>query len=111
MPCDTKVKAQQTVEQRQAEVRAAVERVSAALRAGTARLKIGPQGAVAVETTEDTDGVMDACMFRRVKKENTFEFRKALATAEASAGRKVNLVAIASGVHSHDGGKTWGQHD
>ncbi len=33
----------------------------------------------------------------------------ALAKAEAQAGRTVDKQAVASGLHSHDGGKTWGK--
>lgn len=41
---------------------------------------------------------------------NSWELRQAVARAEAQQGRKVNAHAVASGLHSHDGGKNWEKH-
>jgi len=111
MPCDTVLKKGQTQAQRAAEVKKAVDRLKAAVETGQAKIKIGPQGAVTFEAQGlERDGITDACAFRRLVTENSWEFRKALATAETAAGRQVDQRMVAAGWHSHDGGATWGKH-
>ena len=44
MPCDRRLKPRQTISQRAAEIRAATERLSAALVAGRVQVKIGANG-------------------------------------------------------------------
>jgi hypothetical protein len=53
------------------------------------------------------NGISDACAYRKLLASGSPALRAALAKAEAMAGRKVDPQAIASGVHSHDGGRTW----
>jgi hypothetical protein len=110
MVCDTRW-ANKTPEQRQREVREALARLQERLRMGEVKLVIGPSGAVAFSgrTDAERDGVADACAFRKLQAQGSPELRQALARAEAT-GRKVNPQAMASGLHSHDGGKTWGRH-
>ena len=47
---------------------------------------------------------------RRLSAKGSESLRRAVARAEALAGRKADARAIASGVHSHDGGRTWDKH-
>ena len=109
MPCDTKLKANQTITQRKEEIRATVARLAADLAAGRVKAKVGPQGAIAFVglTDEQRNGITDACMYRRLMVDGTALARAAIAKAEQLAGRTVNRQALAHGVHSHDHGKTW----
>jgi hypothetical protein len=109
MPCDTKLKPKQTIQQRATEVRKAVEAVSAGLATGRVKAVVGPQGAVAFTglTADERDGVTDACAYRRLMATGSALAKATIARAEALAGRTVNRQAIAHGHHSHDGGKTW----
>lgn len=63
MPCDTKLKPKQTIQQRAAEVRSSVVRLDKLIVDGQVRVKVGPQGAVAFSAWGDNerDGVTDAC--------------------------------------------------
>lgn len=112
MPCDTQLKPQQTISQRKEEVRAAVERFVRGLVSGQVRARVGPQGAVAFEGLEpkDRDGVTDACAYRRIMVTGSTMAKMAIARAEQLAGRSVDKKVVAQGVHSHDGGHTWGKH-
>lgn len=112
MPCDTRLKPQQTISQRAAEVRKVVDRVAQGLASGRVKAKVGPQGAIAFDglTAEERDGVTDACIYRRVNVTGSAFAKAAIQRAEQIAGRAVNQQAIAQGAHSHDGGKTWHEH-
>lgn len=109
MPCDTKLKPQQTIQQRAVEVRRAVERLAKDLAAGRVRAKVGPQGAIAFEGwgVLERDGVTDACAYRRLMVTGSALAKAAVAKAEQLAGRTVDRKALAAGHHSHDGGRTW----
>jgi hypothetical protein len=109
MPCDTRLKPKQTIQQRAAEVRAAVERFSRGLATGKIKVRVGPQGAVAFEgvTERERDGVTDACAYRRIMVSGSGLAKATIARAEQVAGRMVDKRAIAQGHHSHDGGQTW----
>jgi hypothetical protein len=115
MPCDTELRwnrranRRQTIKERAEEVREVVKRVEAKVASGVVKAKVGPQGAVAFEglTDEDRDGVTDACIYRRLMATGSVLARAKIAQAEAMSGRTVNRQAIATGHHSHDGGKTW----
>lgn len=89
-----------------------LERMEKALAAGTITVKVGATGAIAFSKPMNLldDGFSDVCVYRALLAKNSPGLRKAVAKAEALAGRKVNPQAIAAGVHSHDGGKTWGSH-
>lgn len=112
MPCDTRLKPRQTIQQRAAEVRKAVIALEAALASGRAKVKIGPQGAVTfiAWTDNERDGVTDACAYRRIMATGGALAKAKIAQAELMAGRTVNRTAIAHGAHSHDGGTTWHDH-
>lgn len=106
MPCTTinmtdRVKA--TQEQ-------ALERLRKALATGTASVVVGPNGGVAFRGWPGERGMLfDLCAYRKLLASNSPELRRALAKAEAMSGQKVNQATIAAGVHSHDGGQTWGK--
>lgn len=112
MPCDTRLKRGQTIQQRADEVRKATSRIDAAIAAGRARVVVGPQGAVAFTglADSDRDGVTDACAYRRIMATGSSLAKAAIARAELMSGTAINRQAVAVGVHSHDGGKTWHGH-
>jgi hypothetical protein len=88
----------------------ALDRLRKALARGKATVVIGRDGAIAFKGWDGEGVLFDVCAFRKLRASNSPELRRAIAKAEARSGRKVNERAIASGVHSHDGGNTWGTH-
>jgi hypothetical protein len=112
MPCDTRLKPRQTIQQRAAEVRQVVDRLKSGLTSGTVKVKVGPTGAVTFTglTEGERDGVTDACAYRRLMASGSAVAMMAIARAEQLAGRAVDRTAIAQGHHSHDGGATWHTH-
>jgi hypothetical protein len=109
MPCDTRLKPKQTVQQRAEEVRRAVAGLSGALASGRIKARVGVQGAIAFEGWSDAerDGVTDACAYRRLMVSGSALAKAAIARAEQMAGRSVDRRVLAHGAHSHDGGRTW----
>jgi hypothetical protein len=111
MPCDTRLKRNQTIQQRATEVREIVARLAAGLISGKVTARVGPQGAIAFAGLTDTerDGVTDACAYRRLMASTTVSAlaKAAIARAEQLAGRSVDKQALAHGHHSHDGGASW----
>lgn len=108
MPCDTKLKPRQTIQQRAEEVRRAVDSLSKALAMRQIKPVIGPQGAIAFQGWDkDRDGVTDACAYRRIMATGSALAKAEIARAEQMSGRKVNMAAVGAGIHSHDGGSTW----
>jgi hypothetical protein len=109
MVCDTRLKPNQTLKQRAAEVRRAVELLSAGLVMGIVKVRISPQGAVAFDgfTEEARAGVTDACAYRLLMVLGSPLARNAVARAEQLAGRTIDKHAA---THSHDGGRTWHKH-
>ena len=112
MPCDTRLKAGQTIGQRKVEVKTAVSRLDALIAARQVRVKIGPQGAVAFTAWGDNerDGVTDACAYRRIMATGSALARAEIARAEQLSGRSINRQVVGHGAHSHDGGHTWHDH-
>jgi hypothetical protein len=111
MPCDTvRLSPGQTLAERMAQVKAALQRLEQKLQSGAVRLGIGPNGAVVFQGWADRDGVTDVCAYRSLAAENSWALRQAVARAEQFSGRKVNVNAVAAGVHSHDGGRSWDKH-
>lgn len=110
MACDTKLRSGQTLAQRGVAVKSALAKLEAALKAKKASVVIGANGAVAFKgwNAGERDDVSDVCALRILQAQGSWELRQAIAKAEAISGRKVNMMAVVSGVHSHDGGKTWG---
>ena len=112
MPCDTRLKPRQTIQQRAAEVKKVTASVASGLAAGRLKVKIGPQGGIAFTgmTDAERDGVTDNCLYRRLLASGSATAIQAIARAEALAGRSVSKQMIAQGVHSHDGGNSWHDH-
>lgn len=112
MACDTRLKAGQTITERKAEVVKTVAAVQAALVAGKIKPVVGPKGSIAFEglTDSDRNGVTDACIYRRLLTSGSALALAQIQRAEQIAGRGVDRQAVAQGVHSHDGGKTWHNH-
>src|SRR5262245_7626312 len=103
MPCDRKLKRGQTLTQRKADVRKAVERISKKLDAGTAKPVVSKQGAIAFTgiTDEERDDVTDACAYRQIMAHGSALAKAAIARAEQLAGRTVDRQLVGHGVHSH----------
>lgn len=109
MPCTATPRPEQTLAERIAEVTKALRELEAAIAQGSVRVRIGANGAVALEGWGPADraDVTDVCAIRTLTAEGSWILRQAIAREESRTGRKLNLVAVASGVHSHDGGRTW----
>lgn len=108
MPCD-RVAEGQSPAQREAEVESALKRLERALRLGEVRVKVGRRGEVAFVGEWERGGVSDLCAYRKLSARGSDALRFAKARGEALAGARVDEVKVAAGVHSHDGGKTWGK--
>ena len=113
MPCDTRLREDQTISQRKAEVRDAVAKLNREIIAGRVKPIVGPQGAIAFQGWADADrsAVTDACAFRMLMISGSTLAKSAIARAEQLAGRSVDRRVIAQGAHSHDGGRTWHEHE
>lgn len=110
MPCDTRLKRNQTIQQRAAEVRQVVADVNSLLSTGKIKPVVDKKtGAIAFQGLDDNlrDGVTDACIYRRLMVSGSSLAKAALQRAEQLAGRSVDKQALAHGHHSHDGGATW----
>lgn len=112
MVCDMRYAIGQTPPQRKKQIEEAVERLNKALAVGDVKLKVGPQGAVtfvgsAVAGILGANKISDTCAYRKLLASGSPALRKAIVTAEATAGRKIDPQAVGGGTHSHDGGKTW----
>lgn len=103
MPCDTKLKPRQTIQERASEIRRVTETASQRLAAGRLKVKIGPQGAIAFEglSEAERDGVTDNCMYRRIMATGSALAKAAIAKAEQLAGRVVDRKVVAHGGHYH----------
>lgn len=107
MPCDTSQDLTPAKRQRMTD---AVERLNKALGNNEVTLVIGAAGSIAFKGWNEREGVADLCAFRRLAASNSANLRRAIMRAEAVSGKTINQRAIINGVHSHDGGKTWGTH-
>jgi hypothetical protein len=110
MPC-TPINRKLLTPERERQITDALRRLERALTQGDVKVTIGPQGAAAFTGWKDQDraGLGDACALRALTAEGSFALRKAMATAEARSGKKWVQSTMAAGVHSHDGGQTWGR--
>jgi hypothetical protein len=116
MACDMRIALGQTPPQRKKQIDEAVERLNKALAIGEVKLKVGSNGAVtfidgkvrgAVAGILGSNKISDTCAYRKLLATSSPALRNAVIQAETLAGRKINAQAVASGTHSHDGGKTW----
>lgn len=112
MPCDT-VRVGESAwarERREASIEAALAALEADLERGVVSVVIDrASGAVAFDgwASGSRSGVSDVCAFRRLELSSSMALKLAIERAELQAGRAVNREAVASGLHSHDGGRTW----
>jgi hypothetical protein len=110
MPCTSTPRKGQTLAQRIDQVKVALKRLEQYLQSGSVRVSIGSNGAIVFAGWNDRDDITDVCAYRTLASENSWPLRQAVARAEAQSGRRVNPQAVAAGIHSHDGGRTWGRH-
>ena len=111
MPCDTRLKAGQTISERKVEIKASVDKLAAALAAGKVKPVIGAKGGIAFPGWAEgqANGVTDNCAFRRLMSSGSALAKMAIERAEMMAGRKVDRQAVAQGLHTHDG-INWHDH-
>lgn len=104
MACYTQ---QNLTTQRKSAIDEAVDRLERAITGGTVKVVIGANGAIAFKGLWRADGVADTCAYRMLTARGSTALRMAILRAEVTAGRKLNLAAVTSGTHSHDGGASW----
>lgn len=111
MACET-MKPKLTREERIAEINKAIASLNAKLMKRTVKPVVGPQGAITFKGWDDVDrnGIVDACAYRLIMKRGSALAIAEIEKAQQLAGRAVSKQALAAGVHSHDGGVTWGKH-
>jgi len=110
MPCDTKLRENQTLAQRDREIKEALSRLERYLKTGSVRVQVGPQGAIAFTGWKDKDGLSDVCAYRLMTLQNSWTLKQAVKRAEVLSNKKINPQAIASGLHTHNNGITWSKH-
>lgn len=112
MACTAQRTPEQTLEDRMREVEQALRDLQQRLGQGLVKVVVGRNGAVSFQGWSEVDrkGLTDACTVRSLQVAGSWQFRQALARAEALAGRKMDATAVAAGWHSHDEGKTWAKH-
>lgn len=113
MPCDTiRTSPQQTLAERAREVRAAGAKIDKMLAANQAKVKVDKRtGGIIFEGIPDEvrNKMTDACVYRAIMARGSHAARQAIVKAERLAGRQVNRKEVLAGLHSHDGGQTWGK--
>lgn len=111
MTCWTFNKPKQTPAERREEIRKTVEKFARGLVAGTVKVVVGKNGGVTFTGIPENErnGVADSCVYRNLMTTGSAMARQMIARAEQMAGRRIDQKVVASGTHSHDGGKTW--HD
>lgn len=104
MPCLTQPAATPA---KKALQKTALERLVAAIGAGSIKVVVGRGGSVAFGGWRDDqrEGISDLCAYRAIA--NAPAVRRAIFRAEAMSGHKIDPRAIASGLHSHDNGASW----
>ena len=105
MPCDSVYRPGQSLAQRNEEITRTLKALERALAEKRVKIAIGPTGGVAFEgwRGDARNGVSDACAYRSLSSEGSWELRKAVAAAEQASGKRVNPQAVAAGHHAHDG--------
>lgn len=112
MPCDSRPFRQyQTLTERKEQVKEAVDTLDALLKKKKVKPRISPNGSIVFDGWVDPEkaGMTDACAYRRIMSSGSSLAKLEIMRAEQLSGRKVNLQTLASGEHSHDGGRTWGR--
>lgn len=110
MACETRLRPRQSRVERAAAVRAARTRFNDGLASGKVKPVVDKKtGAIAFTglTETERDGVEDACVYRHIMSNGSMQAKLAIQKAELLAGRTVSQSAVNSGIHSHDGGRSW----
>lgn len=116
MACDTqRITPEQNLAQRKTQIGEAMAQLEKLLLRRKAKVVVGPQGAITFTGDEwaaikGSTKITDACAYRRIMATGSALARAEIARAEQMAGRTVDRRVIASGAHSHDGGRTWDSH-
>jgi hypothetical protein len=108
MPCITNVNLTELQKVRQ---RDALKKLAAKIAAGSVQVVVAKgTGAFALKgwAEAEREGVSDICAYRALM--NDPAMRMALRKAQAMSNTPVSARAVASGLHSHDGGATWSRH-
>lgn len=103
MPCDTRLKPNQTISQRAEEIRKVTAAAISGLSQGRIKAKVGPQGAITFTGLGEAerDGVTDNCLYRRLMASGSALVKQSIARAEALAGRSIDRQVVAQGGHYH----------
>jgi hypothetical protein len=112
MACEELLRQYQTEQARKREVDEALAELERAMAAGRVSAVINAEGAIAFSEwgEEERAGIADACAYRILNERGSWELQQAIEAAQSLSGYEVNTETIAAGVHSHDGGKSWGSH-
>jgi hypothetical protein len=112
MACENRIRKGQTAQSRQNEIDEALQKLEQKLQDGGVQLVIAENGGLLFQGWEgaERNDVNDACAFQKLVVMGSFALQQALAQAEAMAGRSANYGAVMGGLHSHDGGQSWGKH-
>jgi len=113
MACESMKRPNQTLAQRKEEIKGIIAFTDELIRKGKVKVVVDKKtGAITFDgmTAQERGGVTDACTFRMLSNGGSFLAKQAIQKAELAAGRSVNRSALAQGVHSHDGGRTWSTH-
>lgn len=111
MPCDSSyVRRGVTLTERKNQIQRAMDKLNVLMLRQKVKPVIDPLGRFVLQGWSDTDrdGVTDICAYKRIMQSGTSFQKLQLAQAAARAGRTVDKQALAQGIHSHDGGATWG---
>jgi hypothetical protein len=103
---------QQTAEEREVDIRAALAKLEVALESQEVTVTLSSEGAACLVgwTDADRDGVTDACAALSLSMQASWAWTLAVQAAEARTGYRYNAQSVAAGYHSHDSGRTWGTH-
>lgn len=113
MACDSmRTRRNQTQAERLTEIDETVRELEKLLQQGLVQVVVSDQGAIAFRgwDSNQRNGVGDVCAYQRLQVLGSWELQQAVAAAEALSGNQVNQQVIGAGVHSHDGGHSWGGH-
>lgn len=102
----------QSLESRNAEIKAATVKLESLLTQGKVKVILAPNGAVGFVGwgKEDRKDLSDVCTVRSMMAENSQALRVAIQAEERRTGKRANLQATAQGFHTHDNGRTWSKH-
>lgn len=111
MVCETRRRRGQSLNERKLEVKKVIYDINSLIATGKVKPVVDRKtGAIAFQGFDENlrDDVTDACVYRQLMISGSSLTKAKIAQAEAMAGRTVNKEAVAAGIHSHDGGRTFG---